>query len=65
MPTVPILAFGVMLALAACAQSPDLDALEASFDAPPDQREVRVSTRVSQTAFGRTVARAVETEPAP
>ena len=62
-PTVPILAFGVLLALAACAQSPDLDALEASFDAPPDQREVRVSDRVSQTGFGRTVARAVEENP--
>jgi outer membrane protein TolC len=62
-PTVPILAFGVVLALAACAQSPDLDALEASFDAPPDQREVRVSARVSQTEFGRTVARAVEENP--
>lgn len=57
------LVLGVALVLAACAQSPDLAALEASFDAPPDRREVRVATDVAQTEFGRTVARAVEENP--
>lgn len=59
----PVLGVAMALLLGACAESPDLGELEASFDAPRDQREVRVSTRVAQTDFGQTVARAVETNP--
>lgn len=59
----PVLGLAMALLLGACAESPDLGELEASFDAPRDQREVRVSTRVAQTDFGQTVARAVETNP--
>ncbi len=59
----PALILMVALLLGACAKSPDLEALEAGFDAPPGQREVRVSDSVSRTPFGRTVTRAVERNP--
>jgi outer membrane protein TolC len=58
-----ILSSLLLLTLGACASAPELDTLEASFDAPPDQREVRVATDIAGTGFGRTVARAVEQNP--
>ncbi len=54
---------GILLMLTACSPSPDLGSLEAGFDAPPDEREVRVDAEVSETRFGRSVASAVETNP--
>lgn len=49
--------------LGACAASPDLDEIRASFDAPPDVRESRVSADVARSAFGRQVMQAVESHP--
>ena len=42
---------------------PDLESLESGFDAPPGEREVRVSDSVSRSTFGQTVVRAVQTHP--
>ena len=49
--------------LGACASAPDLEDIRASFDAPPDERPVRVSAEIGESAFGRRVARAVEDHP--
>jgi len=54
---------GAVLMLGACADLPDLDTLESGFDAPPGEREVRVSDAVSRSAFGGRVVEAVETHP--
>ncbi|MBK1634143.1 TolC family protein [Rhodovulum adriaticum] len=53
----------LVLVLGGCTASPDLSALEAEFDAPPEQRAVRVSAAVAETGFGRQVAAAVSSSP--
>lgn len=54
---------GAVLMLASCAKMPDLDTLESGFDAPPSEREVRVSDAVSRSSFGQTVVAAVQNHP--
>ncbi|KAA0921166.1 TolC family protein [Aquicoccus porphyridii] len=54
---------GAVLLLIGCAEMPDLESLESGFDAPPGEREVRVSDSVSRSTFGQTVVRAVQTHP--
>lgn len=56
-------ALAVSVALGACSPTPDLDAIEATFDAPPGERTPRVSDSVAGTGFGRDVARAVQENP--
>lgn len=63
MKCVLLLGFTTVFLVSACTTGPDLSEISATFDAPPDTRPTRIASDLTNTEFGRRVARAVEAHP--